>query len=235
VGIPLSLRALSKWVTLLFLIWESLGLIAALLKVALKIAYPHDVFGSALWTESALELTLKFAIVGLILSAYLRLRTTSQLPPLITRQSALLTTRAVQSILLATVSLSLLMAERTTGHADQVQISGAWTVSAFALGTVFVGVVSRKRVLSALNEMLMRDPNDANALRRWQGFVIQNMFLAMCIGLYGFLLRTIGNPRTVAWPFFVVSVALLVLWSPHLDGGISSPAYPLSNPRDVKS
>lgn len=95
---PLSLRVLSKWVTLFFLILESLGLIAALLKVALKIAYPHQVFAPALWAEPTLELTLRFAIVGLILSAYLRLRTTSQLPPVVTRQSALLTTRAVQSI-----------------------------------------------------------------------------------------------------------------------------------------
>src|SRR5882724_2473644 len=87
---PLSLRVLSKWVTLFFLILESLGVIAALLKVALKIAYPHEVSGAALWAEPTLELTLRFAIVGLILSAYLRLRTTSQLPPVITRHFVLL-------------------------------------------------------------------------------------------------------------------------------------------------
>jgi len=87
---PLSLRVLSKWVTLFFLILESLGVIAALLKVALKIAYPHEVSGPALWAEPTLELTLRFAIVGLILSAYLRLRTTSQLPPVITRHFVLL-------------------------------------------------------------------------------------------------------------------------------------------------
>jgi hypothetical protein len=232
---PLSLRVLSKWVTLFFLILESLGVIAALLKVALKIAYPGEVSGPALWAGPTLELTLRFAIVGLILSAYLRLRTTSQLPPVITRQSALLTTRAVQSILLANIALCLLMAERTTGHADQEQISYPWALSAFALGTVFVGLRLRRRVLSALNEMLLRDPNDARALGRWQRFTIQNMVLAMSIGLFGFLLRTIGNPRTVAWPFFIVSVALLFLWSPHLDDGISSPAHPFSNPKDVKS
>lgn len=232
---PLSLRVLWKWVTLFFLILESLGLIAALLKVALKIAYPHEVHVPPLWAEPTLELTLRFAIVGLILSAYLRLRTTSQLPPVITRQSALLTTRAVQSILLATIALCLLTAERTTGHAYQMQILNAWTLSAFALGTVFVGLLLRRRVLSALNEMLLREPNDASALSRWQRFTIQNMVLAMSIGLYGFILRTIGNPRTFAWPFFIASVALLFLWSPHLDDEISSPAHPFSNPRDVKS
>ena len=75
---PLNLRVLSKWVRLFFVIFESLGFIAALLKVALKIAYPHEVFGPAVWAEPMLELTLRIAIVGLILSAYLRLRTTSR-------------------------------------------------------------------------------------------------------------------------------------------------------------
>lgn len=65
---PLRLRVLSKWVTLPIL--ESFGLIAALLKVALKIAHPNKVFGPPLWAEPALELTLRFAVVGLVLSAY---------------------------------------------------------------------------------------------------------------------------------------------------------------------
>lgn len=225
---------LAKWVTLFFLILESLGLIAALLKVALKIAHPHG-FIPPLWTEPTLELALRFAIVGLILSAYLRLRKTSRLPPVITRQSALLTTRAVQSILLAFIALCLLTAERTTSHADHVQISYVLTLSVFALATVFVGLLLRGRVLSALNEMLLRNPNDTIALGRWQSFTMQNMVLAISMGLYGFFLRTIGNARSVAWPFFAVSVVFLFLWSPHLDDGNSSPAHPFSSPKDLNS
>lgn len=224
-----------KWVTLFFLIMESLGLIAALLKVALKIAHPHGAFVPPLWTEPTLELTLRFAIVGLILSAYLRLRTTSQLPPVITRQSALLTTRAVQSILLALIALCLLTAEKTASHADHVQISYALTLSAFALATVFVGLLLRRRVLSTLNAMLLHNPNDATALGRWQRFTNQNMVLAMGIGLYGFMLRTIGSPRAVAWPFFIVSVAFLFLWSPRLGGEICSPAHLFSDRKDASS
>ena len=52
--------------------------------------------------------------------------------------------------------------------------------------------------------------------------------------------NTIANPVPTApavpgSQFFIVSVALLFLWSPHLDDGISSPANPFSNPKDVKS
>jgi hypothetical protein len=46
------------------------------------------------------------------------------------------------------------------------------------------------------------------------------MVLAMSIGLLGFFLRTIRNPRNVARPFLIVSVAFL--WNPHLDDGMSS-------------
>jgi hypothetical protein len=69
----------------------------------------------------------------------------------------------------------MLMAERTTGHVDQEQISYAWTLSAFTVGTVFVGLLLRGRVLSGLNEMLLRDPNDASALGRWQRLTGQSL------------------------------------------------------------
>ena len=69
----LTLRVFLRWVTLFFLVLESLSLIASLLKFALKIAHWNEAFGRAPWAEPVLELTLRFTIVGLILSAYLRL------------------------------------------------------------------------------------------------------------------------------------------------------------------
>lgn len=212
---------LGKWVTLFFLILESLSLVSALLKVALKIARPQ-VHVPPLWAEPALELPLRFAIVGLILSAYLRLRAASQLPRVITRQSALLTTRSVRSILFATIALCLLTAERTTGHAGQARLLPLWALVAVALATVCVGLLFRRRVLSGLNAALLRSPNDASVLGRWQQFTIQNMFFVMSIGLFGFILRTTGDPRAIAWPFFIFSAILLFLWSPHLEGEIGS-------------
>jgi hypothetical protein len=94
----LTLRVFLKWTALFFLVVEALGLIASFLDLALKIAHWNEALSRASWGETALELTLRFAIVGLILSAYLHLRNVSQLPLSITRQSALLTTRAAQSI-----------------------------------------------------------------------------------------------------------------------------------------
>jgi hypothetical protein len=206
-----------------------------LLKFALKIVHLKEAFGRAPWAGSVLELALRIAIVGLILSAYLRLRSIPQLPLIITGQSALLTTQAVQSILLATIASCALAAEGTAGQADQMQFLYAWILFAFALATVVVGLMLRRKFLFAVNGKLQCDPNDANGLGRWQVVTIQSMVLAMSIALYGFTLRMVGNTRTVAWPFFVVSVALLFSWGPHQGDGNGSLGNPLSNQKEAKS
>jgi hypothetical protein len=231
----LTLRVFLKWTALFFLVLESPGLVASLLSLALKIAHWDDALSRASWEKSALELTLRFAIVGLILSAYLRLRNVSQLPLIITRQSALQTTRAVQSALLASIALYVLVAEKITGRANPMPLLSAWGLSALALGTVVTSLILRRRLLFLANEKLGRDPQDANGLSQWQRVTILSMVLAVSIGIYGFFLRMMGIARTVAWPFFLASVALLFLCRPHLDDGSSSRTNPFSNQEDVKS
>ena len=231
----LTLRVFLKWTALFFLAVESLGLIGSLLVLALKIAHWNHALSRASWGECALEPTLRFAIVGSILFAYLRLENLSQLPLTITRQSALATTRAVQSVLLVTIALYAFAAERITRHAVPVPLLSAWSLSALALGTVIASIFLRRRLFLFANEKLCRDPQDANGLGRWRWGTILSMLLAASIGIYGFLLRMMGNARTIAWPFFFASVALLFLWGPHLDDGTSSRANPFSNQKDVKS
>lgn len=225
----LTLRVFLKWTVLFVLVFESLPLIGSLLVLASKIGHWNETLSRASWGQLALELTLRFAIVGLILSAYFRLENLSQLPLTITRQSALLTTGAVQSILLAIIAIYALVAERMTGRVALAPLLSAWNLSALALGTVIAGLILRKRPLYLANEKLRRDPQDANGLSRWRRVTVFSMLLAESIGSYGFILRAGGDPRTVAWPFFAASVALLFLWKTQMDGGNSSPANPFSN------
>jgi hypothetical protein len=201
----------------------------------LKIAHWNDALNRASWGETALELTLRLAIVGSVLSTYLYLRKLSRLPLTITRQSALLTARAVQGALLAAIALYAFAGEEITEHFDQVPLLSVWSVSALALGTVITTLIFRRRSLLRANDELRRDPHDANGLGRWRKATIASMVLAMSIGSYGFMLRMMGYARTVEWPFFFVSVAMLILWRPHLDGGTISPPNPFSNQTDAKS
>jgi hypothetical protein len=85
------------------------------------------------------------------------------------------------------------------------------------------------------NEELRRDPQNEKGPSRWRLATVLSMVLAMSIGVYGFMLRMMGYGRTVEWPFFLVSVALLLLWRPHLDEGASSPANPFSIQPDTQS
>ncbi len=229
------LRAFLKWTALFFLVIESLGLIASFLDLYLKLAHWNEALSRRSWGETTLELTLRLAIVGLILSTYLHLRKVSQLSLTITRQSALQTTRAAQSALLAAIALYALTAERITGNIDREPFLSAWSVSAYALGTVITSLFLRRRFLLLANEELRRDPHNEKGLSRWRMATIVSMALAMSIGLYGFMLRMMGYARTVEWPFFFVSVALLLLWRPHLDDGTSSPPNPFSNQTNAKS
>ena len=193
---------------------EALGLIASFLNLALKMAHWNEAPSHPSWEPAALELTLRFVIVGLILSAYLRLRNLSQLPLSITRQSALLTTDAVQSILLAIIALYALVAERISGLTEPVPFLPAWGLSALALGTVIAGLILRRRFLFFANEKLRHDPHDVDGLGQWRRITILSMFLAESIGLYGFFLRAGGGARTVAWLFIFASVVMLFVWGP---------------------
>jgi hypothetical protein len=153
-------RAFLKWTTLFFMVVESLGLIASSLALALKITHWNEALSRTSWGETALELTLRLAIVSLILSTYLHLRTLSRLPLTITPQSALLTTRAVQSVLLAAIAFYAVAAERITGTMDREPFLSAWSVSAYALGTVITSLFLRGRFLHLANEELRGDPHN---------------------------------------------------------------------------
>lgn len=231
----MTFRVILKWTALFFLVVESLSLIGSLLVLALKMAHRNEALGRAWWGEPALESSLRFAIVGLILSAYLHLENVSKLPLTITRQSALLSSRAVRSILLAVIAVYALVAERRTGHANMAPLLPAWGLSVLALGTVITILILRKRLLFLANEKLRRDPQDADGLGQWRRVTMLSMVLAHSIGIYGFILRMSGCARTVAWPFFFASVALLLLWRPQLDAGTRSGASPFPNQEDVKS
>ncbi len=219
------LRVFLKWTALVFLVVESLGLIASLLDLALKISQSNPVSMGPV----VLEATLRFAIVGLILSAYLRLRSASRLPAKPANESALLTARAAHSALLATIALLALADARMSAIAETMPPLSVWGLAALALGDVFVGLFLRKQFLSPANRELRRTPQDKNALRQWRKFTMASMILAMSIGMFGFSLRMMGDARTVEWSFFAVAVALLIIWRPRLDNGMRSLEVPQEN------
>jgi hypothetical protein len=217
------LRVFLKWAALLFLVVESLGLIASLLNLALKVSEPNQALPHASLGAIALELILRAAIVGLILSTYLCLRSAARLPRALTRESALLTARAVQRGSLATIGLCALVAETTKAFMEPTPLLSPWIISASAVGTISVGLMLRRKFLSPANGQLRRDPTDVGALRQWRKFTLVSIVLAMAIGMYGSSLRMSGYSRVIEWSFFAGAVLLLFLWRPRLEDATSPP------------
>ncbi|MGA9885410.1 MAG: hypothetical protein WBQ34_16970 [Candidatus Acidiferrales bacterium] len=214
-------RAILKWAALFFLVLESLGLIASLLGLALKMASDNEASANS-WGLLSFESVLRIVIVVFILRAYLYLRRVSHLPLAITRQSALLTTRAAQSILIASVALYALVAEKLAGLDYGKLPFPAWSLGIFALGTVISTVILRRRFLHLANRELLRNSHDARALSQWRKITIVSMVLAMSVGVYGFFLRIMYKTRLAEWLFLLASIGLLFLWRPHLDNATSS-------------
>lgn len=218
------LRPILKWIAFFYLIIESLASIGACLELLLGLAQPDRSFTGRPLSHLSLNVAIHLAIVGSLLPAYLFLRKLSQLPLSVTRQSALLTARAAQSGVLATIGLCALASERMTAIIEPSPLFSAWTIAASAVGTVGVTLFLRKRFLSEANDQLRRDATDARALGEWRKFTILSLVLAMSIGLYGFALRMTGYRRTVEWSFFACAVVLLFFWRPRLNEAASAKA-----------
>lgn len=96
---------------------------------------------------------------------------------------------------------------------------------------VAIAFVFRRKLLPPAIDKLRRDPSDASALGRWRAANMLSLVLAMSVALYGFALRFLGGSRLVAWPFFVASLALMLLWRPRLDEGANSTQASPPEPR----
>jgi hypothetical protein len=219
------LRVVLKWIALFYLIVESLGLVASCLKLLLRLTQSNPSLPRSPLGDLSLDIAIHFVIVGSILSAYLFLRKLSQLPLIVTRQSALLTARAAQSGFLATIGLCALASEKLTAIVEPTPLFAAWTIAASAVGTVGVTLFLRRRFLSEANDQLRRDSTDARALGEWRKFTILSLVLAMSIGLDGFALRMTGYRRTVEWSFFACAMVLLFFWRPRLSEGTSAKSW----------
>lgn len=220
------LRILLKWIALLYLIVESLGLVAACLKLGLKLTQSNGSLSYGPVGDLSLNVAVHLAITGAILSAYLLLRKLSRLPLVVTRESALLAARAAQSGCLAVIGICALASERMTAVARPSVLFSAWAISSSAVGTVIVASFLRRRFLSQANDWLRTDHAGVEAIRQWRMWTILSMGLALSVAMYGFTLRMQGYVRAVEWFFFACAVVLLFLWRPRLSEGPSA----LENP-----
>jgi hypothetical protein len=136
--------------------------------------------------------------------------------PIQTIESTLRTVRTLHGILLFTMFLYAVTAEKIQGARSQALnpafLSGLAVASIAILGIAqFMRV---KYVRSAL-DTLSSTPDDPSSLANWRKGAIVSDVLLESIVLCGFVVRFLGGTFVEALPFYAVGIGLMILWWPQ--------------------
>ncbi|MGA8220819.1 MAG: hypothetical protein WB780_04130 [Candidatus Acidiferrales bacterium] len=135
--------------------------------------------------------------------------------PLLTLDGTVRHIRILHTILLFTLIVYPIVAEKIGPHQSR-DISVIW-LSILAVSLIVCGIAfyfQFKRVRPAA-ERLQVQPDDASALVRWRAGNIVSFVLVEAVMLYGFALRFLGGTLQQSLPFYVVAIALMLMWWPQ--------------------
>jgi uncharacterized membrane protein len=133
-----------------------------------------------------------------------------------TADAALRSVRVVHCALLISMILFASIAEIQAPH----ELQNLDKLFPLALGMCSLAIIGlalffRTKKLQPAVETLQSKPDDAMALRQWRTGSILTATLLEAVVLYGFVLRYLGAPMKVSLTFYVVGIALMVLWWPQ--------------------
>lgn len=84
-----------------------------------------------------------------------------------------------------------------------------------ALSNAGLAFYFRIKLLQPAVETLQTSPNDKRALARWRFMNLLSFVLAESTVLLGFGLRFIGGTRLQSLPFYIIGIAVMLLWWPR--------------------
>jgi hypothetical protein len=207
-------------------------LIAYSLDLVWKLFHWTELTGDVAGWGVALALIVRFAFMGFLLYLYLRLKKSSQDPQAAARGSMSSSFRSIiimHRVMVAAVVLYIVTAERFAKTNHDFPPSFGLSLAVCALVVVMIATGFRRKLLPSALDALRRDLRDAQALVCWRKAHILTMVLLVSVALFGFSLRFVGGSFWVAFPFYFVSLALLLIWSPRevvaTNGGASSDSF----------
>jgi hypothetical protein len=83
------------------------------------------------------------------------------------------------------------------------------------LTLVGVGRFFRLKMLQPAAATLQTIPDDQSSLARWRIGNLLSCLLAESVVLFGFALRFLGGTSTQSLPFYIVGIALMLVWWPR--------------------
>lgn len=82
-------------------------------------------------------------------------------------------------------------------------------MAAVAIACIFLCFLFRRRFVTRAATVLVKDPTDIVALKRWQTGHILHFSSSLAVTLYGLVLRYAGFSLSEVWPFYVAGLALM--------------------------
>jgi hypothetical protein len=136
-------------------------------------------------------------------------------PHVLTLENNIRSMRILYVILLLAMMMQVLVAERFS-HQEPHDIHVIW-LALLMIGLVIVGIAVSLRVkmLQPAAETLQQNPDDQSALARWRVGNILSFVLMDSVVLYGVALRFTGSTTWQSLPFYVVGMALMLVWWPR--------------------
>ena len=92
-----------------------------------------------------------------------------------------------------------------------------WVVTAFALYSVCVGFVLRRKLMQGARKALRSEPFNPKAVKQWQTAQLVSISLAEAPAVCGWVLQFfLGAMIEQAAPFYAAGLFLLLLWTPRM-------------------
>jgi hypothetical protein len=128
--------------------------------------------------------------------------------------------QTVRIALLVSIALYVFIGERIEQSRSGVPDRNFYfAITLFAITTVgMIFAVWRMFVLRS-EATLADQPDDAAALKRWRTGHIFTYALCEIVALFGFVLRFMGFTLSEVVPFYIVGIALMLLFSPRRTKG----------------
>lgn len=124
--------------------------------------------------------------------------------------------QTVRIALLVSIALYVFIGERIARSAPGAPDRNFYfAITLVAITTVGMTFAVWRRFVLRSEVILADQPEDTAALNRWRTGYIITYTLCETVGSFGFVLRFIGFRFSEVAPFYVVSFALILLFSPR--------------------
>jgi hypothetical protein len=130
-------------------------------------------------------------------------------------ESSLRQMNIIKMVMLASIVLYAIMAERMASVNNRVADSFFFAIAVMAVLMAITCFVLRRILVGPAEQTLQREPENKAALQRWRGGHMPVMAVSEAVALFGFVLRFQGAPLIRVAPFYIAGALLMLMLGPR--------------------